>query len=67
MIGIIVHLRLCIPPPDDDVNDLYLKKITIRGVTKSNPTQKCRPAKGISKRVNKQITINTYLDELEVQ
>jgi hypothetical protein len=28
-------------------DDVYLKKIITRGVTKSNPTQKCRPAKGI--------------------
>jgi hypothetical protein len=32
---------------DDDDDDVYLKKITTRRVTKSNPTQKCRPAKGI--------------------
>jgi hypothetical protein len=45
----------------DDVFKVYtclwwwwrlLKKDYNKGVTKSNPTQKCRPAKGISKRVN---------------
>jgi hypothetical protein len=47
--------------PDVDDDDDYLEKITTRGVTKSNPTQKCRPAKGISKRVNIQITKDTDL------
>jgi hypothetical protein len=32
---------------NNDDNDLYLKKVTTKGVTKSGPTQKCRPAKGI--------------------
>jgi hypothetical protein len=45
---------------DDDV---YIKKITTRCVTKSNPTQKCRPAKGISKRVNIQIIKDTDIIE----
>jgi hypothetical protein len=36
---------------DDD--DVYLKDITMRGITKSDPTQKCRPAKGIGKREKK--------------
>jgi hypothetical protein len=35
--------------------DVYLKKDYNEGVTKSNPTKKCRPAKGISKKVNIQI------------
>jgi hypothetical protein len=33
-------------------DDVYLKKDYNEGVTKSNPTQKCRPAKGMSKKVN---------------
>jgi hypothetical protein len=41
----------------------YLKKITTRGFTKSNPAQKCRPAKGISKRVNIQIIKDTDIIE----
>jgi hypothetical protein len=41
--------------PDDD--DVYLKKNYNEGVTKSNHTHNCRPAKGISKRVNIQIKI----------
>jgi hypothetical protein len=32
---------------DDDDDDVYLNKNYNEGVTKSNPTQKCRPAKGI--------------------
>jgi hypothetical protein len=36
-----------------------LKKDYNEGVTKSNPTQKCRLARGISVRVNIQITKNT--------
>jgi hypothetical protein len=40
---------------DLDDDDVYFKKITTRDVPKSDPTQKCRPAKGISKRVNVQI------------
>jgi hypothetical protein len=39
--------------PDDD-DDVYLK---------SNPTQKCRPAKGISKRGNIQILKGTDIIE----
>jgi hypothetical protein len=42
--------NLCIY--DDDGDDFYLKGLQREGVTKSIPTQKCRPAKGISKRVN---------------
>jgi hypothetical protein len=38
---------------DDDDDDVYLK--FNEGVTKSNPTKKCRPAKGISKRVKIQL------------
>jgi hypothetical protein len=34
------------------------------GVTKSNPTQKCKPAKGISKKVNIQIIKDTDITEL---
>jgi hypothetical protein len=35
---------------------MFPQKILQReGVTKSNPTQECRPAKAISKRVNIQI------------
>jgi hypothetical protein len=46
-------MHLSIIPDDDDV---YLKKITTIGCHKMHyPTQKCRPAKGISKRVNIQI------------
>jgi hypothetical protein len=45
--------------PDDDDDDVYLKKITTSSATKSNPTQKCRPAKGISKRFNTQIIKDT--------
>jgi hypothetical protein len=37
------------------VHDDYLKTDYNEGVTKSNPTQKCRPAKDISNRVNIQI------------
>jgi hypothetical protein len=44
---------------DDDDDDVYLKKLQREGVTKSYPTQECRPAKGISKRVNKQIIKDT--------
>jgi hypothetical protein len=40
---------------DDDDDDVYLKKNYNEGVTKSNPTERCRPTKGISKRVNIQI------------
>jgi hypothetical protein len=43
--------------PDDD--DVYLKKDYNKGVTKYNPTQKCRPAKGISKRVSIQLIKDT--------
>jgi hypothetical protein len=32
---------------DDDKDDVYFKKLQREGVTKSNPTQKMRPAKGI--------------------
>jgi hypothetical protein len=39
-----------------------LKKLQ-RGHTKSNPKQKCRPAKGISKRVNIQIIKDTDISE----
>jgi hypothetical protein len=45
---------------DDDDDDVHLKKITTGGVRKSNPTQKCRLAKGISKRVN--IQTKKYTD-----
>jgi hypothetical protein len=45
---------------DDDV---YIKKFKTRGVTKFNPTQKCRPAKGMSKRVNIQIIKDTDMKE----
>jgi hypothetical protein len=47
--------ELSILSPDND-DDVYLKKITTRDVTKSNSTKKYRPAKGISKRVDIQIT-----------
>jgi hypothetical protein len=33
------------------------------GVTKSDPSQKCRPAKGISERVNIRIIKDTNLTE----
>jgi hypothetical protein len=48
--------------PDDD-DDVYLKKDHNNGITKLNPTQKCRPAKGISKRVNIQIIKNADITE----
>jgi hypothetical protein len=54
--------RGCIIGQDDD-DDVYLKKITTRGVTKYNPTQKCRPAKGISKRDNIQIIEDAEITE----
>jgi hypothetical protein len=41
------YVRLYIIPVNDD--DVHFKKITTKGVTKSDPTQKCRPTKGISK------------------
>jgi hypothetical protein len=44
-------------------DDVYLKKDYNEGVTKSNPTQKCRPAKGISKRVNIKIINNIDIKE----
>jgi hypothetical protein len=51
-----------IPPySSDDDDDVYLKKITTRGVTKS--TQKYRPVKCISKRVNIQIIKDTDITE----
>jgi hypothetical protein len=37
---------------ESDDDDVYLKKIITRGITKYHPIQKCRPAKGISKRVS---------------
>jgi hypothetical protein len=40
----------------DDDDDVYLKRITTRDVTKYNPTQECRPAKGISKTKDTDIT-----------
>jgi hypothetical protein len=44
-----------------------LKKDHKGGVTKSNPTQKCRPAEGISKRYNIKIKhINTFLGVTEI-
>jgi hypothetical protein len=46
---------------DDD--DVYLKKDYNEVVTKSNPKQKCRPAKGISKRVNIQRVKDTNITE----
>jgi hypothetical protein len=36
----------------DDDGDVCLEKITTRGVTESNPTQKCRPAKSVSIKQN---------------
>jgi hypothetical protein len=48
----LIFLLFLEPDTSDDDDDVYLEKITTRGVTKFNPTQKCRPAKGISKRVN---------------
>jgi hypothetical protein len=60
-----IHIRLipCRPPvtsgPNDDDNDVYFKKDYNDGAAKSNPTQECRPAKGISKRVNIQIIKDT--------
>jgi hypothetical protein len=46
---------------DDDDDVVYLKDYN-EGVTESNP-QKCRPAKGISKRVNIQIIKDTDMIE----
>jgi hypothetical protein len=40
-----------------------LKRLQQEGVTKSNPTQKCRPAKGISKRVSIQTIKDIYVTE----
>jgi hypothetical protein len=40
-----------------------LKKDYNKSVTKSNPTQKCRPAKGISKGVNIEIIKDTDIRE----
>jgi hypothetical protein len=42
---------------------MFISKDYNEGVTKSNPTQKCRPAKGISKRVNIKITKDTDITE----
>jgi hypothetical protein len=39
------------------------KKVYNEGVKKSDPTQKFRPAKGISKRVNIQILKDTVITE----
>jgi hypothetical protein len=44
---------------DDKDDDVYFEMITTKGVTKSNPTQKCRPAKDKSKRVNIKILKDT--------
>jgi hypothetical protein len=38
---------------------MFTFKESHKGVTKSNPTQKCRPAKGTSKRVNIKIIQGT--------
>jgi hypothetical protein len=46
---------------DDDV---YLKKITTSGFTKSYSTQSSRPAKGIIKRVNIQIIKRVNIQQL---
>jgi hypothetical protein len=47
----------------DDDNEMMMTMFTLkrlqRGCLKSNPTQKCKPAKGISKRVNMQIIKDT--------
>jgi hypothetical protein len=40
---------------NEELGGLMMMFTYNEGVTKSNPTQKCRPAKGISKRVNIQI------------
>jgi hypothetical protein len=48
---------------DDD--DVYLKTDYNEGVAKSNPTQKCRPTKGRSKRVNIQIIKDLTLSFIE--
>jgi hypothetical protein len=42
---------------------MMIKKDYNEGVTNSNPTQKCRPAKGISKRVHIQIIKDTDITE----
>jgi hypothetical protein len=54
-------------PNDDDDDDVYFKKNYNKGVTKSNPTQKCRSAKGISKRVNIQIINDTDITYLHTK
>jgi phage terminase large subunit-like protein len=54
------------PLVHDDDDDVYLNKITKRAVTKSYPTLKCRPAKGISKRVNIQIIKDTNSNKVNI-
>jgi hypothetical protein len=44
-------------------DDIHLKKDYNEGVIKSNPTQKCTPAKGISMRVNIQIIKDTDITD----
>jgi hypothetical protein len=58
------YIYACIYKYDDDI--VYLKTITTRGAKKFNPTQKCRPAKGISKRVNIQIIKDNDITEQPV-
>jgi hypothetical protein len=50
---------------DDDDDDVHLKNITKKNVTKSNLTQKCRLAKGISKRVNIRVINDSDITEIE--
>jgi hypothetical protein len=40
-----------------------LNRLQRGGVTKSNPIQKCRPAKGVSKRLNIQIIKGSDITE----
>jgi hypothetical protein len=49
------------------IDDVYLKKDYNKGVIKSNPKQKCRPAKGISKRVNRLIIKDTDITLIRKQ
>jgi hypothetical protein len=42
---------------------MFTSKDYNEGIIKSHPTQKCRPAKGISKRVNIQMIKDTDITE----
>jgi hypothetical protein len=49
--------------PETMIMMMFTYKDYNEGVTKSYPTQKCRPAKGISKRVDIQIIKDTDIRE----